>query len=151
MRRSVATKRGGTNREAPDKKMNSIGIAHSRKNLDGRPPTPPTPSVLKAPVPPGRGFSLLECKQVTALNAGANKRPRPRNLSPRASRLHCLVGDFDQIEEGVVIYERLFTHVLEPERERQKRKCLDRQRGGRGKGGSTHRERSAKTILAHRL
>jgi hypothetical protein len=29
-----------------------------------------------------------------ALNAGANKRPHPRDLSPRPGRLHCLVGDF---------------------------------------------------------
>ena len=26
--------------------------------------------------------------------AGANERPRPRDLSARASRLHCLVRDF---------------------------------------------------------
>jgi hypothetical protein len=64
--------------------------------LDGRhPPTPPLPpSVLKAPVSPGRGFSLLECKRVTTMLAGANKRPHPRDLSPRTSRLHCLVRDF---------------------------------------------------------
>jgi len=33
---------------------------------------------------PGRGFSLLERKQVTAPNAGANKPPHPRDL-PRAT------------------------------------------------------------------
>ena len=80
--------------------------------LDGRhPPTPPLPpSVLKAPVSPGRGFSLLECKRVTTMLAGANKRPHPRDLSPRTSRLHCLVRDFVD-EDLFSIWSMVFSFI----------------------------------------
>ena len=77
--------------------------------------------------------------------AGANKRPHRRDLSPRTSCLHCLVRDFVD-EDLFSLVDGLFIHVLEPSRERQKRNCLDSQGGGRGKD-----QRTAKTILAHRL
>jgi hypothetical protein len=56
---------------------------------------------------------LLECKQVTALNAGANKRPHPRDLSPRAGRLHCLVGDFAD-EDLFNLVDGLLIHGIDP-------------------------------------
>ena len=47
----MAAERRGTNGRA--------AVNVKRFKLDGRqPPTPPKPSVLKAPVSPGRGFSF---------------------------------------------------------------------------------------------
>jgi hypothetical protein len=46
-----------------------------------------------------------------ALNAaGANERPHPRDLSPRASRLHCLVADFADEDVFFNLVDGLLIH-----------------------------------------
>jgi hypothetical protein len=81
--------------------------------MEGTPRNPTPPSVLEAPVSPGRGFSLLECKRVTTMLAGANKRPHPRDLSPRTSRLHCLVRDFVDEDLFFNLVDGLLIHGID--------------------------------------
>ena len=49
-----------------------------------------------------------------ALNAGANESPHRRDLSPRASRLHCLVGDFVDKDLFFNLVDGLFIHGVDP-------------------------------------
>ena len=49
---------------------------------------------------------------VVALYAGANKRPRPRDLSPRPGRLNCLVGDFVAEDLFFNLVDSLLIHVI---------------------------------------
>ena len=46
--------------------------------------------------------------------AGANKRPHPRDLSRRASRLHCLVGDFADEDLFLNLVDGLLIHGVDP-------------------------------------
>jgi hypothetical protein len=55
----------------------------------------------------------IERSTVVALYAGANKCPRPRDLS-RPGLLHCLVGDFVAEDLFFNLVDGLFIHGVDP-------------------------------------
>jgi hypothetical protein len=123
----------------------ALAQAGNGKTLGAEPPAPNVGDLI-APAVTDEIKKLGPVSRSTrALNAGANDRPRPRDLSPRASRLQGLVGDF-LAQDLFKLVDGLLTHDIDPF-VRQRRRQLYGGRRNRAKPPQQHHIKSFTAYL----